>query len=224
MSFDFIKCTGTEALSRLKELRSNYPSANKYPFLIGDEEELERLHEAAEFNQSELSQIVVESLNLDLEAWFQERRSNAAEYEFNEIELLGQWPNEFIKHEGITVHRDVLSGALKPTVFIGLADIAEPWMLPAATAYGNWNDCPEASLHCAIMRRWNEQYGAEIVSMSGDVIECHVKRPPATKADAITLAWEQYWYCTDIVEQGVETISNLAATLLNHEYWYFWWD
>ncbi|MBL8817724.1 MAG: DUF4253 domain-containing protein [Planctomyces sp.] len=28
----------------------------------------------------------------------------------------------------------------------------------------------------------------------------------------------------DIVEQGCESISNLAATLVNSGYWYFWWD
>jgi hypothetical protein len=29
---------------------------------------------------------------------------------------------------------------------------------------------------------------------------------------------------SDIVDQGCESISNLAATLLNSPYWYFWWD
>ena len=38
------------------------------------------------------------------------------------------------------------------------------------------------------------------------------------------LAWEQYLYCQDIVVQGCETIANLAATLLNSPFWYFWWD
>ncbi|WP_408057982.1 DUF4253 domain-containing protein [Undibacterium flavidum] len=28
----------------------------------------------------------------------------------------------------------------------------------------------------------------------------------------------------DIVDQGCETISKLAATLLNSEVWYFWWN
>jgi len=68
------------------------------------------------------------------------------------------------------------------------------------------------------------QYGAEIVSMSGDIIECHVKRPPATSGGCYYARMGAVWYCTDIVEQGVGTISGLAATLLNHEYWYFWWD
>ena len=40
----------------------------------------------------------------------------------------------------------------------------------------------------------------------------------------MALAWEQFLFCEDIVSQGVETISNLGATLLNSPYWFFWWD
>jgi hypothetical protein len=60
--------------------------------------------------------------------------------------------------------------------------------------------------------------------MSGDVVECVVTKPPTDRNAATNLAWEQYWYCVDIVEQGCESVSNLAATLLNSPYWYFWWD
>jgi uncharacterized protein DUF4253 len=60
--------------------------------------------------------------------------------------------------------------------------------------------------------------------MSGDIVECAVTRPPTDRNAATILAWEQYWYCVDIVEQGCESVSNLAATLLNSPYWYFWWD
>jgi len=38
------------------------------------------------------------------------------------------------------------------------------------------------------------------------------------------LAKEQYIFCNDIVDQGVGTVSALAATLLDSNYWYFWWD
>jgi len=68
------------------------------------------------------------------------------------------------------------------------------------------------------------EYGAQITGVSGEVIECIVSNPPRDQAAAIELAWQQYWYCDDIVEQGCESISNLAATLLNSPYWYFWWD
>jgi hypothetical protein len=38
------------------------------------------------------------------------------------------------------------------------------------------------------------------------------------------LAMEQYLYCADIVDQGVESVANLATLLLKQKVWYFWWD
>ncbi|MFO1520543.1 MAG: DUF4253 domain-containing protein [Kiritimatiellia bacterium] len=32
------------------------------------------------------------------------------------------------------------------------------------------------------------------------------------------------YYAPDIVQQGTETLSRLAAILLVSDFWYFWWD
>ncbi|MEO0476072.1 MAG: DUF4253 domain-containing protein [Planctomycetota bacterium] len=96
--------------------------------------------------------------------------------------------------------------------------------MPAVIQYGGWNDCPFPAEQSGIMRHWQQTYGAQIISMTGDVVECHVERPPQDRDSAIELAWQQYWYCYDIVDQGCETVSNLGATLINSSYWYFWWD
>ena len=47
---------------------------------------------------------------------------------------------------------------------------------------------------------------------------------PATKEEALALAWEQFVYCPDIVTQGTETVEVLAAALLNGPVWLFLWD
>jgi hypothetical protein len=60
--------------------------------------------------------------------------------------------------------------------------------------------------------------------MSSDVLEFRVARSPTTREAAVELADEQYSYCPDIVTQGCETISNLAASLVNARVWFFWWD
>jgi hypothetical protein len=76
----------------------------------------------------------------------------------------------------------------------------------------------------ALLRFWHDKYGAQIISATDDVIECTVSRPPSTREQAMELAREQFLYCADIVYQGVQTVSNLGAGLLNSKYWYFWWD
>lgn len=224
MGFTALKIAGSDAIRLLNEHRLRYPDTGQYPFLIGDEEDLERVKEAAEFNNQDPLEIIRESLEVDTADWIAGRRQDAEEYEFSPEESLGEWPGEIAEKGSISRHIDLLSRRIMPEVYLGLAKIETPWQLPAILQYGAWNECPEAEVHCAFHRQWQEKYGAEIAGISGDVIECRVNNPPTDQEAAIALAWEQYWYCADIVEQGCGNVSNLAATLLNSPYWYFWWD
>lgn len=224
MSIEQVECEGASALSRLEELRSQFPSTKRYPFIAGDREALEELIERAEDDEREPAGILAESLSVDVPAWFARRKSEAAEDGLDLEEVAGEWAGEAEEKEGITSHLDMLSGAVRPLVSIGLATVEQPWMLPAVLKYGGWNECPDAAIQCAVMRRWQEKYGAEIVCVTGDVIECVVRNPPTTAEASIELAWEQYWYCGDIVDQGTLTVANLASGLMNSNHWFFWWD
>ncbi len=222
--FTTLKIAGSEALDALNARRDLYPTSGEYPFLIGDAEELSRIQEAAEFNDQSVDDIILGSMNVELQKWIAGRRAEVDEYGFSAEDTLGIWPGEAQEKGEVSLHRDVLSRKIRSEVFLGLATIREPWQLPAVLKYGAWNDCPEAEVHCAFHRKWQAEYGAQIAGMSGDVVECTVNNPPLDQATAIELAWQQYWYCADIVEQGCESVSNLAATLINAPYWYFWWD
>ncbi|MEL7023533.1 MAG: DUF4253 domain-containing protein [Pseudomonadota bacterium] len=218
------RIAGGDAIAALESRREVYPTTGSYPFLIGEARELERLQEAAEYNEQSFEDIVRGSLSVDLAKWISGRRREAGSYGFSPLDIAGTWPGEDIEKGAISLHRKTVSGAVMPKVTLGSASIAEPWQLPAVVGYGGWNDCPMPEVHCAFHRHWQTEFGAEIAGMSGDVIECVVSNPPSDQAAAMELAWQQYWYCTDIVEQGCETISNLAATLINSPYWFFWWD
>lgn len=222
--FTTLTVAGDSALETLSLRRESYAQSGEYPFLIGTAEDLDRLQESAEYNDQEVEDILGEVVDFDLEAWLQERRQEAEEYEFSEEDILGDWPGEIADKGAISMHRDLLTNALRREVFIGIAKVKEAWHLPAILKYGDWNACPSPQVHCAIHKQWANEFGAEIVSISGDVIECIVKNPPRDMEAAIRLAWQQYWYCPDIVDQGCEKISNLAGTLLHSGYWYFWWD
>ena len=102
--------------------------------------------------------------------------------------------------------------------------IENSWEAFGALGFGGWNDCPEARIHVAIHKRWRDRYGSSPIVISADVVECHVSRPPDNEQAALELAREQYAFCPDIVDQGTETISALAASLLGSPRWYFWWD
>ena len=224
MTFRTIKIAGEKAVATLMDYRSRFSSTGEFPFLIGDEEELTRIQEATEFNDQDPSMIVKLSLEVNLNEWITGRRSEAEEFDFSADDVLGQWPGEIKQKGSIGLHKDVLTGKIKRAVILGIAAVEQPWQLPAVLKYGAWNECPDAEVHCAFHRRWQEKYGAQITGMSSDVVECVVANPPKDQAAALQLAWQQYWYCADIVDQGCGSINNLAAILINSRYWYFWWD
>jgi len=218
-----LKIAGDDAVRLLNEHRSRYPATHQYPFVIGDADELSRLEDTAGFISADPSAIIRAAREVNIAEWIEKQRM-LDEEEFSPDDISGEWPGEILEKGSISIHRDVRSRKIKPEVYLGLAEIETPWHLPAAVKFGEWNACPGPQVHCGFHREWLERFGAEIISMSGDVIECLVRKPPTDREAATELAWEQFWYCQDIVTQGCETVANLAATLLNSRYWYFWWD
>lgn len=98
-----------------------------------------------------------------------------------------------------------------------------PWEVFAWLPFGGWNDCPDSEDMMAVFQYWYEKYGAVPACIGSDTLECIVSKP-VSEADAIALAKEQYAFCSDIVEQGMGSISALAEELKQSTIWYFWWD
>ena len=193
--------------------------------VCGSRSEVELLEESFEMDDCTPVEIIAESQKVDVASWFAEQRKRfESDWEMDLNENLGDWPPDPIEKMGFTLAHDILSGELKADLCGLRVKVDASWQIPAHLRYGGWNDCPFPAVHCAVWKYWEQRYGAKIVGASSDVLEAYVAHPPASREEAIQLAWEQYFYCYDIVDQGVQTISNLAASLLNHESWYFWWD
>lgn len=99
--------------------------------------------------------------------------------------------------------------------------VTEPWRIWAYLPYGGWNACPKVTEHMAVSKYWYEQYGAYPAALAFDTIDYAVEKPVE---DLEKLVYEMGAYCFDIVEQGCETYSALAAGLKNSRIWNFWWD
>jgi len=188
---------------------------------LGDEEDIEMLEEFREESESSLKKNLELATQLDVDKWLKKRAEDDPGQVFSEM---GSWPLITPKSGSISAHLDILSGRPNEVVYIAKIPTPLNWQAPAYVGMGGWNECPDPAALTALAKRWHERYGAEIVSITHDVMEFSVANPPATKEQAIELAKEQFIVCSDIVTQGVETISALAATLLNSNYWYFWWD
>jgi hypothetical protein len=137
---------------------------------------------------------------------------------------IGEWPTEPMGAPELSVATETLTGAPLDKVQIVILPTDDPSTIPAYLHWGHWNGCPAPEYHIAALRSWRERFGAELVGLSHDVMNIRVKRRPPTRKAALELAREQYVYCSDIVEQGAQTLSALAAVLMENDWWYFWWD
>lgn len=231
--FELLEVNGNEAISKLLEFRKDFVNSGKYPFIIGNAEGFQLIEDDS-FQIPTSSEILEKAKSINLTQWFKKEKKDITEEdfddEFGEYIDAAQNSKESTSESDLTFeerllgHKHILSRVNYKKVYLGIAEIKEPWMLPAYVKYGGWNACPMPEIHCALMKHWQEKYKAEIITMTSDVIECKVDNPPTNEEDSKKLAWEQYLYCPDIVEQGTGTIERLSDTLIDSDYWYFWWD
>jgi hypothetical protein len=218
---------GDKAVSYWRSLRQLVDSTGLWPVISRSRESLgystndiEALIE--ELQSGAASRIIMAASFIDPVAWLKQRWSALVDDDeeedpasFREA-IQGTRPGEGTPITAFSIPSSAV-------VELNLIPTTVPWRVPAYFRYGGGGGLEPAE-HVAILRRWNALYGAEIVGINGDTIEMQVSRPPRDREVALDLAWEQFCYCWDIVIQGVRTVENLAATLLNSPVWYFWWD
>ena len=154
------------------------------------------------------------------------RQAYSDEYGEDPFEVeLGEWPKAgTMAAPGLSVATDLRTGKHYEQVFIAIVPTDDPTTVPAYLRWGGWNACPGPELHVAVLRRWRDKFGAVLVGASFDVLDIRVEKRPANRDEALALANEQYLYCPDLVLQGTDTMAPLAATLLDSDWWFFWWD
>ncbi|MFD9407840.1 DUF4253 domain-containing protein [Streptomyces sp. NPDC059989] len=77
----------------------------------------------------------------------------------------------------------------------------------------------------AVLRSWEDRYGARVLALGFDRLDLYVQAPPRTLAEALTLAAEHFAFCPDNVWQGSGTVSAYAEeAVAGSAHWSFWWD
>ena len=186
--------------------------------------ELNGEDKSAEQARQELLSAPLESGEEFLQQWLREIKEDLEEDEPGYWEQL---MGEVSDGEGIDCFLSLRDFNGKKTVPVVLAEIPvkNPWEVFAYLPFGGWNECPTNEEHMAVAKYWFEKYGAVPALMTHDVLEYGLPTVYGIpREQALDLALEQYAYCNDIVDQGVETIGRLADGLSKSFYWYFWWD
>lgn len=80
---------------------------------------------------------------------------------------------------------------------------------------------PEIS---AVVRSWEDRFGARVVSVGFAELDLSVAAPPVTAAHAREVAVEHHAFCPDNVWQGSGDFSDYAGRLVGAGNWSFWWD
>ncbi len=159
----------------------------------------------------------------DAVQWFTERLNNKkAEY--------GEYWEQITAETGEAGAKiDCLSGFVSYTtnrseeLIIAKIPTDKPWEVFAWIPFGGWNECPEPSVMIAAGKYWYEKYHAVPAVITHDVLE-FTAYPVKDRSAAVGLALEQYAFCADIVDQGVQSIDVLANSLTKSSVWSFWWD
>jgi hypothetical protein len=214
---------GDRAIDIWERLSKDVEATGYWPVLLGANDDVARLLEIANADETPVEEIIEASRSESVDQLMDWWRHEATPVEGEEVDIVGEWPERAESNSRFTVPYDIRTG--KPRITsVAVIPTKESWQVPAYLRWGEWNACPAARQHLAVHRRWTERYGSDIVAITSDIIECRVRRPPSSREDAMTLAQEQFAYCSDIVYQGAGTIAGLAGTLVNAPVWYFWWD
>jgi hypothetical protein len=137
---------------------------------------------------------------------------------------IGEWPQHTPPAPELTLAYDIRTGQPLKKLYLALIPSDEWATVPAHLLWGGWNACPDPEYHVAAFRSWRRRFDTELVGIGRDTLNLKVGRRPATRDAAMELAREQYLYCNDIVDQGLGSLEALAASLMEADWWFFWWD
>ena len=236
---------GDEAVNLWFTLRDIRQQTGHWPVVLGTDNDLHFLREEGQLNaHKNIPDLIAHELQTSPNVLFERQPDAMGDEEYEAGEDYKQFKQARERWQQITseaiqtvqgmpdaydpyffhIPRNAKTDEGYPRVYVGLVPTLNSWEIPAYLRFGSWNACPRPELHVSALKYWHDIYGVEVVGISHDVIETLCTRLPARREDAESLAFEQYQYCPDIVDQGTGTLAKLAEGLQVSEKWYFWWD
>ena len=83
----------------------------------------------------------------------------------------------------------------------------------------------DSGVFAAIVRSWEDRFGARVVGLGPATLELSLAAPPLTRQQARHVAAEHFAFCPDSVWQGgYHNLEEYAASLIGQNCWSFWWD
>ncbi|MFE5722718.1 DUF4253 domain-containing protein [Streptomyces erythrochromogenes] len=90
---------------------------------------------------------------------------------------------------------------------------------------GPLNYDSDTATFSAVVRDWEERFGARVVGLGFSTLHLSVAAPPNGLDDALAMAAEHFAFCPDNIWQGAHpTLASYAENLIDLNCWEFWWD
>lgn len=105
-----------------------------------------------------------------------------------------------------------------------LVPVRRPADVPAAIGWwGPTNHDLGGGELTAVLRSWEDRFGAVLTTIGFDTLELTVGQPPDDAENVVLLAREHYQVCPEGVDEGAQGIET-STGMLTTNHWYFWWD
>jgi len=132
--------------------------------------------------------------------------------------------------EGTSLSQDVIQDvltSLRPAR-LGLVPAGRPADVLPLIGWSGFAPGTDGTLSlAAVLRSWEDRFGARLLDVGFAEIRLLVERPPRTRETAQRLAAEQFVFCDECTlagHVGLSDVSSIAARLVNTPLWGFWWD
>ncbi|MET8333627.1 DUF4253 domain-containing protein [Streptosporangium canum] len=76
----------------------------------------------------------------------------------------------------------------------------------------------------AVVRSWEDRFGARVVGIGFNTLDLSVAAPPVTPEHALHVAAEHWTFCPDSVVYSAGTLVDYAEEIRGRNAWSFWWD
>jgi hypothetical protein len=111
---------------------------------------------------------------------------------------------------------------------LGLVPVSRPADLPAAVGWfgtsSSWQPWNDVAALSAVLRSWEDRFGAVLVRMGRATLDLAVVAPPWERWECLAIAAEHYAFCDDTYTGNPGTLRDYANSLRGATRWSFRWD
>jgi Domain of unknown function (DUF4253) len=108
---------------------------------------------------------------------------------------------------------------------LAVVPVSRPADIVAAVGWlgtGNYHD--DVAGLSAVLRSWEERFGALLVRMDQATLWLSVAGPPRSEGECRAVAAEHFAFCPDVDGEDPRPLREYAASLAGRRWWRLWWD